>query len=255
MKKKLGLGIVITAITLSAGWSVYAMAQISFSVRAFSLESNGQQQVITVSLAEPLISASGTALATLSFDSPDPRISVSPHQLRFTGDHWWAPQLVTVTKLGNAISGGNNTITVPVTTVSNSEFYNGFSDALEVTLTGTADPKGGTPNGSSSGRRIPQTTHWWNANQDKPGASDVFTKDLVLGMQDRQVRLLQQFLNHHDVLVALTGKGSPGNETEFFGPKTVTALKQYQHRQGLKETGVLDAATRLVINQVITFSN
>lgn len=58
-----------------------------------------------------------------------------------------------------------------------------------------------------------------------------FTKSLYLGVRDPQVKCLQQYLNNlagatYDV--ALSGPGSPGNETVYFGAKTKAAVAKWQ---------------------------
>jgi peptidoglycan hydrolase-like protein with peptidoglycan-binding domain len=55
-----------------------------------------------------------------------------------------------------------------------------------------------------------------------------FTRDLSLGSSGADVKLLQQFLNTHGFPIALTGPGSPGQETGSFGAKTQLALKRFQ---------------------------
>lgn len=254
MKKNVFFTLLILLGIVGAGARAYSMAAITFSKHIMTFEKNGDNQVIEVSLAEPLISASGTAIATISFSNTDSRISVQPNQLVFTGSNWWQHQSITVTKIANATSGGNNTITVPILTTSNSEFYDKYKDALEVTLVGTADPSG-IPATGSSGRRIPQTVVWWNQGKDVSVVNALFTKELSLGVWDDQVRKLQQFLNNHQALVSKNGIGSPGKESYFFGIKTKNALKQYQSAHGLLETGILDESTRILINNVLSQHN
>lgn len=55
-----------------------------------------------------------------------------------------------------------------------------------------------------------------------------FTRDLTLGARGEDVRELQKLLNAQNFPVSLTGPGSFGNETDFFGPATKAALITYQ---------------------------
>ena len=55
-----------------------------------------------------------------------------------------------------------------------------------------------------------------------------FTRDLRAGMTGEDVRQLQRFLNARGFVVAPAGFGSPGNETEYFGPATQAALAKFQ---------------------------
>ncbi len=80
----------------------------------------------------------------------------------------------------------------------------------------------------------------------------LFTKPLKLGDEEKEVKQLQQFLNNQGFTVTDQGAGSPGQETEYFGPATKRALEQYQEAYkeeiltplGLSApTGVLGPAT------------
>ena len=62
---------------------------------------------------------------------------------------------------------------------------------------------------------------------------------------------LQKFLNNKGYTIASKGAGSPGKETTYLGPATVSAIKKYQKANGLRQTGLLDTATRNVINKLI----
>lgn len=83
--------------------------------------------------------------------------------------------------------------------------------------------------------------------------------ELELGDEDDDVRRLQQFLNMHpDTRLALYGPGSPGQETEHFGPLTANALRRFQilHHSLLMDpfgrsgaTGEFDSFTRTLVNE------
>lgn len=62
--------------------------------------------------------------------------------------------------------------------------------------------------------------------QTQSGETQV--RDLELGMEGSDVKLLQQLLNAQGYLLAETGVGSIGNETEYFGTLTQNALIKYQ---------------------------
>ena len=56
-----------------------------------------------------------------------------------------------------------------------------------------------------------------------------FTRNLKLGMSGNDVKKLQEFLNSNTFKVAMTGVGSKGNETEYFGNLTKQALIRFQN--------------------------
>ncbi len=84
-----------------------------------------------------------------------------------------------------------------------------------------------------------------------------FTRDLKLGDSGPDVKKLQEYLNSQGFIVAQTGPGSPGNETEYFGSLTKEALIRFQEAYknkilsplGLtRGTGYFGKATRDYIN-------
>ncbi len=62
----------------------------------------------------------------------------------------------------------------------------------------------------------------------------IFSRNLMTGMFGRDVKLLQQYLNLHGFNVASAGRGSPGNETEYFGQATRAAVIKFQVAAGIK---------------------
>ncbi len=55
-----------------------------------------------------------------------------------------------------------------------------------------------------------------------------FTRNLQLLDRGEDVHQLQMFLNSHHAQVAQSGPGSPGQETDYFGPLTYKALVEFQ---------------------------
>ena len=78
----------------------------------------------------------------------------------------------------------------------------------------------------------------------------VFNNDLKLGMTNPDVLELQKYLNANGFTVALTGLGSVGNESPYFGEKTKEALIKFQIANNLTPAlGYFGSKTRAVINQ------
>jgi len=58
-------------------------------------------------------------------------------------------------------------------------------------------------------------------------------RDLYRGINNEDVRTLQKLLNANEYTVALTGAGSPGNETTIFGAATEAAVIKFQVAHGI----------------------
>ncbi len=91
-------------------------------------------------------------------------------------------------------------------------------------------------------------------------AATTLTSDLRLGINSPEVKILQQILNIDPVTaVSTVGDGSKGYETEYFGQKTLAAVKKFQLKYkdrvlvpaGLTEpTGFVGPLTRSVLNEL-----
>jgi len=98
-------------------------------------------------------------------------------------------------------------------------------------------------------------------NLNNPSSTPTnFTRSLKQGMSGSDVKQLQIFLNSQRFIVAQIGAGSPGHETNFFGPATKSALMKFQltHKdeiltpQGLTApTGFFGAATMKTMNTLM----
>ncbi len=84
-----------------------------------------------------------------------------------------------------------------------------------------------------------------------------FKRDLKMGDRGEDVMRLQKYLNAQGFLVAESGTGSPGHETELFGAGTRDALIKFQEHYanillkpyGLTQgTGYFGAKTRELVN-------
>jgi len=73
-------------------------------------------------------------------------------------------------------------------------------------------------------------------------------QDLYLGMTHDNVKKLQQLLNKLGYILAESGPGSPGNETNYFGTLTKNALAKFQADNGiLPSVGYFGPKTRAVL--------
>jgi murein DD-endopeptidase MepM/ murein hydrolase activator NlpD len=77
-----------------------------------------------------------------------------------------------------------------------------------------------------------------------------FDKNLELGDENFDVKELQKYLNKNGFIVASSGAGSIGNETNYFGPATQRALISFQKAKGISPAaGYFGPVTRATINK------
>ena len=73
----------------------------------------------------------------------------------------------------------------------------------------------------------------------------LFTQTLKPSDKGETARNLQRFLNQHGFIVAEAGVGSPGQESDYYGPLTQKAVARYQEAYGayvLAPTGASDGS-------------
>lgn len=82
-----------------------------------------------------------------------------------------------------------------------------------------------------------------------------FVLNLHYGMHIPEVKKLQVFLNSNGFTIVSSGVGSPGFETNFFGPATFRAVKRYQAAHNIMQTGYVGPLTRVILNKTAPSSN
>jgi hypothetical protein len=122
----------------------------------------------------------------------------------------------------------------------------------------------GTPATTGYGAVGPQTKATINARIEEkyqPTANPTvtthtpytFTASLRYGTRHADVKALQQFLNARGYPIAVTGAGSSGNETDYFGYATKNAVTAFQKAQGIGDAssyGLVGPATREKLNEL-----
>lgn len=76
-----------------------------------------------------------------------------------------------------------------------------------------------------------------------------FVNDLEQGMTNPDVNMLQKYLNANGYLIASSGPGSPGNESDYFGSLTKAAVIKFQGAKALPTTGYVGPLTRAELNK------
>ena len=115
-----------------------------------------------------------------------------------------------------------------------------------------------TQGGSSS--RTASGTYTTSSSGSSAACPYTWTRNLSIGSTGDDVRQLQRFLNGNpQTQVAVSGAGSPGNESSYYGPATARAVSKFQEMYaahiltplGLtKGTGGLYTSTRKQLNSV-----
>lgn len=81
-----------------------------------------------------------------------------------------------------------------------------------------------------------------------PGSTGTLSRDLYRGVSGEDVRALQKLLNANGYTVAVTGAGSPGNETTYFGPATLATVIKFQiARSIMPSVGFVGPITRAAL--------
>ena len=111
-----------------------------------------------------------------------------------------------------------------------------------------------------SGSGSTYTTTTTTTTGGKAACSFEWTRNLSIGSTGDDVRQLQRFLNGNpQTQVAVSGAGSPGNESSYYGPATARAVSKFQELYaaqiltplGLtKGTGGFYTSTRTHLNEV-----
>ncbi len=76
----------------------------------------------------------------------------------------------------------------------------------------------------------------------------MFTHTLTLKDSGPDVKKLQEYLNSHGFVIAKSGPGSPGNETDKFGIGTFTTLIKFQRSVGISGSGFFGSTTLDYVN-------
>ncbi|MBI1866401.1 MAG: hypothetical protein HYS02_01380, partial [Candidatus Staskawiczbacteria bacterium] len=81
-----------------------------------------------------------------------------------------------------------------------------------------------------------------------------FTRNLTVGSTGQDVKCMQTLMNSHGYQLAITGAGSPGNETMYFGPLTLAKVRALQAAQGWIPANQVGPLTRGLLNSWLASS-
>lgn len=108
---------------------------------------------------------------------------------------------------------------------------------------------------SSMDTSTPSGTNATGTNAEGTLMSGQFTRNLKIGDTGNDVLALQQLLNANGFPLAMSGPGSPGNETTYFGTLTRAALARWQASEGITPSaGYFGPVSRQAINTMTSSS-
>jgi hypothetical protein len=125
----------VAALTGAFGGVAFAVGKVSANPPSPTIAEGGVQ-VVTFSLAEPIIASTPDPTVVITFTVHDPtsRVQLSEPSLTWAADNWFAPMFLTISSIPDGIHDASDTATIDISTTSASEFYNGFTTPIAVTL-------------------------------------------------------------------------------------------------------------------------
>ena len=139
---------------------------------------------------------------------------------------------------------GTSYVTLPTT----ADVYTVYGSETACEGSGSTSGGGGGGGGNNKPKKPKATTPAVPATPAVPGVSPAipaspalfnaspnarFNRPLSAGGTGDDVRELQRFLNQRGFMIASAGPGSPGNETNYFGPATKAAVIKFQVTNGI----------------------
>ncbi|MDE1975109.1 MAG: peptidoglycan-binding protein, partial [Patescibacteria group bacterium] len=94
----------------------------------------------------------------------------------------------------------------------------------------------------------PSTEPQSNSTSTPTTFTGTFTRNLTIGSTGSDVKALQEYLNSKGFTISSTGPGSPGNESDYFGALTQSALSKFQSSVGISPaSGYFGSITRAYV--------
>ena len=279
-----------TTSAYTGTWNSTLASEGSHTISAVARDTNNNygtssSVTVTVDNTTPPVRSSGSPSGSLSAGTTEALLSLSTNE---TATCKYSATAATSYGSMTAFSSTNSTNhSTTVTGLADSTSYtyyvkcsdtlaNTNSDDYTISFAVAAPEEGGTRSGSSSSvvRRalavlgLTTTPTISPTNPSVPGAPFVrpaaitalsrLSRPLYFGLGNEQVRTLQKVLNGSaDTQVALTGPGSPGNETSLYLTKTQEAVKKFQLKYKIVTNvkdpgfGYVGPATRMKINELL----
>jgi len=114
--------------------SVTLAAKVNLSAISTTLSEGTGSQSFDVSLDEPIISIEDDGYVRLNISADDTRLVFSTSSIYFAELEWTDTRTFTVSASDDYIQNADNTAVITINTVSNSEYYSGYSRTIAVTI-------------------------------------------------------------------------------------------------------------------------
>src|SRR3989344_4336330 len=231
----------------------------SLEIKNDIIVNNLQIDPITTTSTEEIVSTSTTSLfenteEILNFSSSSSTINNSLTEIASTTTTTTITTIENISESQVVRSGGGSYIYFPPVEPMNVLPIQGEPIVL-------------TPISSSTIEILPQVTNNVNLSNSLELAKNesniisspiVFKVESRYGVRNIEIKDLQQFLNKNGFILAKTGAGAPGKETNFFGLKTRQALITMQEKYSFEifgakkipknSLGIFDSQTRAFVN-------
>lgn len=123
------------AVIQSGVLVVNAAGKVSPNPDTVTMDEDGDEQVVEITLDEPIIiPEEGEPLTTINISSDDGRVQVSPTSVTYLSAEWAQTREFTITTTGDEILNPDNEVTITLSVVSDSEYYSGYENTVVVTL-------------------------------------------------------------------------------------------------------------------------
>ncbi len=112
-----------------------ASSRVAVDPTSVTMDEDVDIEVITLTLDEPIIvPEEGNPWITIDISSDDSRVEVSDLSIVFLSEEWASEKEFTITTVGDGILNLDNDVTIILSVVSDSEYYNGYENTISVTL-------------------------------------------------------------------------------------------------------------------------
>lgn len=261
----------ISLFTISLALPSTALAvKVNSSPSSATLSEGSGSQIFSITLDEPIISIEETAYVRLNITGDDARLVFSTSSIYYAASDWFNTRTFTVSVSNDSIQNSDNSAVITINTVSNSEYYSGYSRTIAITIldddSSQSSQGSGGPSGGGSiiyGCRDTLAKNYDQFTEHRQilclyassTHSEIkkISRDLFRGMQNADVFILQKFLiaenkGRYAKALSTAVTSLTDRSIGYFGSFTQQALLEWQLSMSISPTGIFDQRTRDTIS-------